>query len=121
MGVRVPCEKTLESEGTNVPTSSFTNVVGPKEKGKGEGNAIGGGKKGWYLWEKGYKVDLDDLIKASIKVSGKGTFGTAYKAVLETSLVVVVRRLNYVSLGEKELRSVIVVFAVVMVGRCDVG
>ncbi|CAI9753584.1 unnamed protein product [Fraxinus pennsylvanica] len=30
--------------------------------------------------------DLEELLKASAKVSGKGTFGTAYKAVLEVGL-----------------------------------
>ncbi|CAI9763482.1 unnamed protein product [Fraxinus pennsylvanica] len=102
-GVGVPREKTVDSEGTDAPASSFAAVVGAKEKEKGEANVVGGGKKGLvFLGKKDMKFDLDDLLKASAEVLGKGTFGTAYKAVLETGLSVVVKRLRDVSLGEKD-------------------
>ncbi|MFS8016448.1 putative protein kinase RLK-Pelle-LRR-III family [Helianthus anomalus] len=50
------------------------------------------------------KFDLDDLLRASAEVLGKGTFGTAYKAVLETGFAVVVKRLKDVTMGDKEFR-----------------
>ncbi|KAI7745456.1 hypothetical protein M8C21_028559, partial [Ambrosia artemisiifolia] len=50
------------------------------------------------------KFDLDDLLRASAEVLGKGTFGTAYKAVLEAGFAVVVKRLRDVTMGDKEFR-----------------
>nr|CAD1832574.1 unnamed protein product [Ananas comosus var. bracteatus] len=48
--------------------------------------------------------DLEDLLRASAEVLGKGTFGTAYKAVLESGTTVAVKRLKEVSLPEREFR-----------------
>ncbi|KAJ3674131.1 hypothetical protein LUZ60_006123 [Juncus effusus] len=48
--------------------------------------------------------DLEDLLRASAEVLGKGTFGTAYKAVMETGAAVAVKRLKDVELGEVEFR-----------------
>ncbi|XP_058100269.1 probable inactive receptor kinase At4g23740 [Magnolia sinica] len=50
----------------------------------------------------GYAFDLEDLLRASAEVLGKGTFGTAYKAVLEDATTVVVKRLKEVSVGKRE-------------------
>ncbi|GAA0168388.1 hypothetical protein LIER_23115 [Lithospermum erythrorhizon] len=49
-----------------------------------------------------YNFDLEDLLRASAEVLGKGSFGTAYKAVLEESTTVVVKRLKEVIVGKKE-------------------
>ncbi|KAK9070795.1 hypothetical protein SSX86_011197 [Deinandra increscens subsp. villosa] len=49
-----------------------------------------------------YNFDLEDLLRASAEVLGKGSFGTAYKAVLEESTTVVVKRLKEVVVGKKE-------------------
>lgn len=48
--------------------------------------------------------DLEDLLKASAEVLGKGTFGTAYKATLEMGMAVVVKRLKDVKVSENEFR-----------------
>ncbi|XP_057514431.1 probable inactive receptor kinase RLK902 [Actinidia eriantha] len=48
--------------------------------------------------------DLEDLLRASAEVLGKGTFGTAYKAVLEVGMVVAVKRLKDVTISEREFR-----------------
>lgn len=77
--------------------SGFTAAVGGKGKGKDKG-LIFYGKTGWNF-------DLEDLLRASAEVLGKGTYGTAYKAVLENGLAVAVKRLRDVNLGEKELRA----------------
>lgn len=45
--------------------------------------------------------DLEDLLRASAEVLGKGTFGTTYKAALEDSNTVVVKRLKE-SVGRKD-------------------
>ncbi|KAI3859637.1 hypothetical protein MKX03_031151 [Papaver bracteatum] len=49
-----------------------------------------------------YAFDLEDLLRASAEVLGKGTFGTAYKAVLEDATTVVVKRLKEVGVGKRE-------------------
>ncbi|XP_073314528.1 probable inactive receptor kinase At4g23740 [Primulina huaijiensis] len=46
--------------------------------------------------------DLEDLLRASAEVLGKGTFGTTYKAALEDATVVVVKRLKEVFVGRKD-------------------
>ncbi|KAL1554031.1 putative inactive receptor kinase [Salvia divinorum] len=48
--------------------------------------------------------DLEELLRASAEVLGKGTFGTAYKAVLEVGTVVAVKRLKDVTLSEKDFK-----------------
>ncbi|XP_047964020.1 probable inactive receptor kinase At4g23740 [Salvia hispanica] len=46
--------------------------------------------------------DLEDLLRASAEVLGKGTFGTTYKAALEDATIVAVKRLKEVVVGRKE-------------------
>eukprot|EP01018_Ginkgo_biloba_P037031 Gb_10988 [translate_table: standard] len=46
--------------------------------------------------------ELEDLLRASAEVLGKGSVGTAYKAVLELGRVVAVKRLKDVVIGQKE-------------------
>ena len=40
------------------------------------------------------QFELEDLLRASAEMLGKGSFGTAYKAVLEDANVVAVKRLK---------------------------
>ncbi|WJZ81960.1 hypothetical protein VitviT2T_001762 [Vitis vinifera] len=49
-----------------------------------------------------FVFDLEDLLRASAEVLGKGTFGTTYKAILEDATTVVVKRLKEVSVGKRE-------------------
>ncbi|KAL6657351.1 hypothetical protein ACP70R_005131 [Stipagrostis hirtigluma subsp. patula] len=49
-----------------------------------------------------YSFDLEDLLRASAEVLGKGSYGTAYKAVLEDGTIVVVKRLKDVVTGKRE-------------------
>jgi hypothetical protein len=49
-----------------------------------------------------YNFDLEDLLRASAEVLGKGSYGTAYKAILEDGTVVVVKRLKDIVAGKKE-------------------
>ncbi|CAJ2674563.1 unnamed protein product [Trifolium pratense] len=46
--------------------------------------------------------DLEDLLRASAEVLGKGTFGTVYKASLEDATTVAVKRLKEVMVGKRE-------------------
>ncbi|CAI9766554.1 unnamed protein product [Fraxinus pennsylvanica] len=49
-----------------------------------------------------YSFDLEDLLRASAEVLGKGSVGTSYKAVLEEGSIVVVKRLKDVVASKKE-------------------
>ncbi|XP_031097060.1 pollen receptor-like kinase 1 [Ipomoea triloba] len=75
-----------------------------KEKGKADAIAAGNGKHLVLFTKTPRSFDLDDLLKASAEVLGKGTFGTAYKIVLEMGLTMVVKRLRDVSVPENEFK-----------------
>ncbi|XP_072990808.1 probable inactive receptor kinase At1g48480 [Typha latifolia] len=62
------------------------------------------GKKLVFFGKGSAPFDLEDLLRASAEVLGKGTFGTAYKAVLEMGTTVAVKRLKDVNLPEREFR-----------------
>ncbi|KAL0303992.1 UNVERIFIED_CONTAM: putative inactive receptor kinase [Sesamum radiatum] len=49
-----------------------------------------------------FSFDLEDLLRASAEVLGKGTYGTTYKAVLDEATAVAVKRLRQVGVGKKE-------------------
>lgn len=49
-----------------------------------------------------YAFDLEDLLRASAEVLGKGTFGISYRAILEDAVTVVVKRLKEVGAGKRE-------------------
>ncbi|CAL0319480.1 unnamed protein product [Lupinus luteus] len=46
--------------------------------------------------------DLEDLLRASAEILGKGTFGTTYKAALDDITNVVVKRLKEVTVGKRD-------------------
>ncbi|KAG6497532.1 probable inactive receptor kinase At1g48480 [Zingiber officinale] len=66
--------------------------------------AIAGGKKLVFFSGARATFDLEDLLRASAEVLGKGTFGTTYKAVLEMGITVAVKRLKDVTLTEEDFR-----------------
>ncbi|KAG2385112.1 inactive receptor [Vigna angularis] len=72
--------------------------------GNGVGGGSGGDKKLLFYGNKVKVFDLEDLLRASAEVLGKGTFGTTYKAVLEEGPVVAVKRLRDVTVSEKEFK-----------------
>ncbi|KAL8150721.1 hypothetical protein V2J09_020529 [Rumex salicifolius] len=49
--------------------------------------------------------DLDDLLRASAEVLGKGTYGTTYKAALDSGVAVAVKRLKDVVVTEEEFKA----------------
>ncbi|PPD94235.1 hypothetical protein GOBAR_DD08747 [Gossypium barbadense] len=49
-----------------------------------------------------YNFDLEDLLRASAEVLGKGSYGMTYKAILEEGITVVVKRLKEVAAGKRE-------------------
>ncbi|XP_008781294.3 probable inactive receptor kinase At1g48480 [Phoenix dactylifera] len=82
--------------GNGNGASSYTAAASAK------GEAAG--KKLVFFGSGERPFDLEDLLRASAEVLGKGTSGTAYKAVLEMGTTVAVKRLKDVNLAEKEFR-----------------
>ncbi|KAL5743533.1 hypothetical protein ACOSP7_026406 [Xanthoceras sorbifolium] len=103
--IEMPREKTEgESQSTSAIAATSGGLAGAMATTRGGGGG-GGGSKSLVFFGKGPKVfDLEDLLRASAEVLGKGTFGTAYKATLEMGLVVAVKRLKDVTVSEKEFR-----------------
>ncbi|KAL5196641.1 hypothetical protein ABZP36_000153 [Zizania latifolia] len=74
----------------------------PKQEFSSGGVQIAEKNKLVFLEGCSYSFDLEDLLRASAEVLGKGSYGTAYKAILEDGTVVVVKRLKDVVAGKKE-------------------
>jgi Leucine rich repeat N-terminal domain/Protein kinase domain/Leucine rich repeat len=66
--------------------------------------ATSSSKKLVFMGNASRVYDLEDLLRASAEVLGTGTFGTTYKAMLETGSVVAVKRLKEANLPEREFR-----------------
>lgn len=77
---------------------------GKNEKPKDFGSGVQEAEKNKLFFFEGcsYNFDLEDLLRASAEVLGKGSYGTAYKAVLDEGTAVVVKRLKEVVAGKKE-------------------
>ncbi|KAF8407602.1 hypothetical protein HHK36_006736 [Tetracentron sinense] len=108
--VEIPSEKPPIAEGGNggLSNGSLSNVVpiaatamAATAKGEIKNN---GSKKLVFFGNGARFFDLEHLLRASAEVLGKGTFGTAYKAVLEVGAIVAVKRLKEVTIPEKEFR-----------------
>ncbi|XP_040376099.1 probable inactive receptor kinase At4g23740 [Oryza brachyantha] len=82
--------KSAEKKGRASPESKA--VIGKA----GDGNRI------VFFEGPALAFDLEDLLRASAEVLGKGAFGTAYRAVLEDATTVVVKRLKEVSAGRRD-------------------
>ncbi|MBA0618024.1 hypothetical protein Gotri_018658 [Gossypium trilobum] len=93
--VEIPRDKPAgESDNRS---SGLSGVVNKEAKSSGIKNLVFFGKASRVF-------DLEDLLRASAEVLGKGTFGTAYKATLEMGVVVAVKRLKDVTVSEKEFK-----------------
>lgn len=94
--------KSLENpDGNSFPTLTAAVAGGKKGKSGEVSKKLVFFKKNKELG----KFDLEDLLRASAEVLGKGTFGTAYKAVLEVGFAVAVKRLKDVTMADNEFRA----------------
>ncbi|GAB2289243.1 hypothetical protein Dimus_023548 [Dionaea muscipula] len=102
-------------EGSEIPKSAAAGEEGTSSPSKEE---MGNGERNKLVFlvggVGGYRFDLEDLLRASAEVLGKGSLGTSYKAVLEEGRTVVVKRLKDVAAAKTD-------FEVQMeaVGNCD--
>ncbi|CDO98323.1 unnamed protein product [Coffea canephora] len=105
-------QKARSVDLATIKQAKDTDVSGEKpiveggERENGNGGSVGGNgsKKLVFFGNSSRVFDLEDLLRASAEVLGKGTFGTAYKAVLEFGTVVAVKRLRDVTISENEFR-----------------
>ncbi|KAK2657826.1 hypothetical protein Ddye_010878 [Dipteronia dyeriana] len=93
------CVKKKDKEGT--AASKGKGIEKPKED---FGSGVQEAEKNKLVFFEGcsYNFDLEDLLRASAEVLGKGSYGTTYKAILEEGTTVVVKRLKEVAGGKKE-------------------
>lgn len=77
---------------------------GKNEKSDDFGSGVQAAEKNKLVFLEGstYNFDLEDLLRASAEVLGKGSYGTAYKAILDEGTTVVVKRVREVGVAKKE-------------------
>ncbi|XP_071717529.1 probable inactive receptor kinase At1g48480 [Rutidosis leptorrhynchoides] len=101
-------EKPLTGSGSNgfsvAAAAAAAMATTTAAGGNTGGGDVGGNKKLVFFRNSTAVFDLEDLLRASAEVLGKGTFGTAYKAVLEAGIMVAVKRLKDVTVLEPEFR-----------------
>ncbi|KAK6127847.1 hypothetical protein DH2020_038416 [Rehmannia glutinosa] len=104
-------EKPIEADNAGVNNGFSVNAaaaaaLSANGNAKGENGATNSdaAKKLVFFGNASRVFDLEELLRASAEVLGKGTFGTAYKAVLEVGTVVAVKRLKDVTISEKEFK-----------------
>lgn len=85
--------RSVAEAGTSSSKDDLTSGTGPEGGERNRLVFVNGG---------GYSFDLEDLLRASAEVLGKGSVGTSYKAVLEEGTTVVVKRLKDVVAGKRE-------------------
>lgn len=90
------------------PAREKSREKGPEEQRDEYSSSIAGElerNKLVFFEGKRYSFDLEDLLRASAEVLGKGSVGTAYKAVLEDGTILAVKRLKDVTTGRKEFET----------------
>ncbi|KAJ0551626.1 putative protein kinase RLK-Pelle-LRR-III family [Helianthus annuus] len=77
---------------------------GKNEKSDDFGSGVQAAEKNKLVFFEGssYNFDLEDLLRASAEVLGKGSYGTAYKAILDESTTVVVKRVREIGVAKKD-------------------
>ncbi|KAK9723751.1 hypothetical protein RND81_05G023100 [Saponaria officinalis] len=98
------CLRKKDSDGASVLKGKGFGA-GRTEKPKDDfGSGVQEAEKNKLVFFEGcsFNFDLEDLLRASAEVLGKGSYGTTYKAILEDGKTVVVKRLKEVVVGKRE-------------------
>ncbi|KAI3749793.1 hypothetical protein L2E82_20409 [Cichorium intybus] len=98
------CIKDGATDTTRIERGKSSTASGGQKPSEEFGTSVleGDNNKLVFFQGSSYNFDLEDLLRASAEVLGKGSFGTAYKAVLEESATVVVKRLKEVLAVKKD-------------------
>ncbi|KAL6531171.1 hypothetical protein OROHE_014240 [Orobanche hederae] len=100
------CLKNKNNGKTTMIIAKATNIAKKTENLKSDdfGSGVQGSEKNKLVFSEGclFSFDLEDLLRASAEVLGKGSYGTAYKAILDEATTLVVKRLKDVGIGNKE-------------------
>ncbi|KAF4383423.1 hypothetical protein G4B88_023997 [Cannabis sativa] len=96
------CLKKKGREDSSGVAKSKTGRSEPPKEDFGSGVQEAEKNKLVFYEGSSYNFDLEDLLRASAEVLGKGSYGTTYKAILEEGTTVVVKRLKEVVVGKKE-------------------
>ncbi|XVF24294.1 hypothetical protein REPUB_Repub13aG0115200 [Reevesia pubescens] len=101
--ILIRCLKRTDGGGSGMLKKKISGG-GKNEKPNDFGSGVQEAEKNKLFFFEGcsYNFDLEDLLKASAEVLGKGSYGTTYKAALEEGTQVVVRRLKEVAVGKRE-------------------
>ncbi|KAK6233366.1 hypothetical protein QUC31_005772 [Theobroma cacao] len=101
--VVIHCLKRKDSGGSGMLKKKISGG-GKSEKPNDFGSGVQEAEKNKLFFFEGcsYNFDLEDLLKASAEVLGKGSYGTTYKAALEEGTQVVVKRLKELAVGKRE-------------------
>ncbi|CAH8324698.1 unnamed protein product [Eruca vesicaria subsp. sativa] len=86
----------------NRETQRSTKEKPIKRRKDSDPNLGGGDNKIVFFEGKNLVFDLEDLLRASAEVLGKGPFGTTYKVDLEDSATIVVKRIKEVCVSQRE-------------------
>lgn len=99
----VCCSKKVDGERSGVLKGKGT-AGGRGEKPKDFGSGVQEAEKNKLCFFEGcvFNFDLEDLLRASAEVLGKGSYGSTYKAILEDGTTVVVKRLKEVAASKRE-------------------
>jgi hypothetical protein len=93
-----------EAMSPNAYTPRVSDARPPPSVPPAVAAAAVGKKKLFFFGRIPRPYDLEDLLRASAEVLGKGTYGTTYKAAIESGPVMAVKRLKETSLPEREFR-----------------
>lgn len=99
------CRKTKRTTGSMDAPTTTSGRMSSEVENPGTGYGGSGNERNLVFCGKGKSVfDLEELLKASAEVLGKGTFGATYKVALDVGMAVVVKRLRDVRVPEEEFR-----------------
>ena len=90
--------------GIDTATAPKAKTIRSDNKAEEFGSGVQEPEKNKLVFFEGssYNFDLEDLLRASAEVLGKGSYGTTYKAILDEGTTVVVKRLKEVAAGKRE-------------------
>ncbi|KAK4486195.1 hypothetical protein RD792_008864 [Penstemon davidsonii] len=91
-------------EAENEAIRNGLSLKSAKGENGGANVATAAAKKLVFFGNESRVFDLEDLLRASAEVLGKGTYGTTYKAVLEVGTMLAVKRLKDVMVSEMEFK-----------------